>query len=199
MYASRLLSASEKNYNTFEREALAVIFALKKFRNFLLSKPFRLFTEHQSLRNTFNQKDTHGRISRWLSFLADYEFEIVYRAGRKNKNADFCSRPCDSKIPNPFEFSEEDSMVAVLQIEEPLQDVMSYLTGLGHPKPTGKFHKAVRAKSKNFMVSHGQLFRRTKKGLRYVPNVTERSNILLEFHDEIGHWDFSATYKMISD
>ena len=178
---------------------MGVIFTLKKFRHFLLSTPFRLFTDQQSLRHTFSQENIHGRISRWLSFLADYEFEIIYRPGRKNANADFCSRPFDASLPNPFGFEEEEGTVVVVQVEEPLQKVMSYLMSLGLTNPTETFEKSVRVKAKNFMVSEERLFRRVKRGLRYVPNIDDRTIILSELHDAIGHWDFEATYKMIAD
>ncbi len=88
-YASRCLTPAERNYSTFEREALAVVFAFKKFRPFLLSNRVTLLTDHQALQHTFNNKEPHGRVARWLCFLAVYDFEVQYRRGKSNGNADF--------------------------------------------------------------------------------------------------------------
>ncbi len=71
-YASRALAAAESNYSAIEREALSVTFALKRFRNYLTSNRFKLYTDHQALKYVFNMKDPHGRIARWFTLLAEY-------------------------------------------------------------------------------------------------------------------------------
>ena len=63
-YASRVLSDTESKYSAFEREALGVIFALLKFRHYLISNKFKLYTDHQALKYAFNMKDPRGRIAR---------------------------------------------------------------------------------------------------------------------------------------
>ena len=71
-YASLSLNSAEKNYSACEREAVAVFFALRKFRIFLLSgQRFDLLTDHQALRYALEKKDVHGLIARWLDFLAE--------------------------------------------------------------------------------------------------------------------------------
>jgi hypothetical protein len=54
-FASRKLSESEKNYNTTEREGLAMVYALQKFRHYLLGKHFKMFTDHSSLKYLVNK------------------------------------------------------------------------------------------------------------------------------------------------
>lgn len=69
---SRTMEEEEKRYTTSEREVLAGIFALKKFRLYLLStNPLQLITNHQSLQYGFKQKDVHWRLARWLKFLSE--------------------------------------------------------------------------------------------------------------------------------
>ncbi len=58
-YASRGLTSPEKNLSTYEREALAIIFALKKFRHYLLCQKFKLFTDHEALKYVINMKEAH--------------------------------------------------------------------------------------------------------------------------------------------
>jgi hypothetical protein len=49
-FASRKLSESEQNYNTMEREGLAMVYTLQKFRHYLLGKHFKMFTDHSALK-----------------------------------------------------------------------------------------------------------------------------------------------------
>lgn len=72
--ASRTMSAAERGLTAFEREALAVIFALRKFRFYLpLSVPIHFLTDHRRSKAAFARKDVHGRLARWLDFLPEYD------------------------------------------------------------------------------------------------------------------------------
>ena len=65
-YASRKLSFSEWNYTATEREGLAMVYALQKFRNYLLGGHFKMFTDHLALQYLVNNPVLGGRIRRWL-------------------------------------------------------------------------------------------------------------------------------------
>lgn len=56
------------------------------------SVPFKVITDHMALRSAFQKRDIHGRLALWLGFLAKYDFEIVYRAGKENGGAEYLSR-----------------------------------------------------------------------------------------------------------
>lgn len=122
-----------------EREAPAVMFALRKFRVYLLSyEPFLVLTDKQALRAAFVRNDIHGRLACWLYFLAEYDFEIRYRSREKNQAADVLSR-AHRGDPAPYFIDETDIMgmmliqdaveVAILQLEPTLHDVIRYLAG----------------------------------------------------------------------
>jgi hypothetical protein len=66
VFASRKLSESEKNYNTIEREGLAMVYALQNFRHYLLRKHFKMFTDHSAPKYLVNKPMLGGRICRWL-------------------------------------------------------------------------------------------------------------------------------------
>jgi hypothetical protein len=90
-YASRTLNGAELNYSTVEKECLAVVWACKHFRPYLLGKPFQIWTDHKGLIWIFNVNDPSSRLLRWCILLEEYEFEIKYKPGRQNTNADSLS------------------------------------------------------------------------------------------------------------
>ncbi|KZR98931.1 Uncharacterized protein APZ42_005418, partial [Daphnia magna] len=90
-YSSRQLTKAESKYGTTEKEALAVIDAIKHFRHYLLDKPFEIIGDHRPLQWLKNQKDNHGRSGRWAILLAATNYELKYRPGRIHQNADCLS------------------------------------------------------------------------------------------------------------
>ncbi|KAG3051352.1 hypothetical protein PC121_g17924 [Phytophthora cactorum] len=91
-FESRQLKAAEKNYPVHDKELLAMKYALVKFRVHLLgSKPFLIYTDHASLRTATQSPHLSQRIVRWLSFFAEYNFEVKYKPGRLNVVADALS------------------------------------------------------------------------------------------------------------
>ncbi|GFX90565.1 retrovirus-related Pol polyprotein from transposon 297 [Trichonephila clavipes] len=92
-YASRLLSSSERNYSTTEKEALAVVWALEKFRGYVEGQTIRLSSDHQPLKWLLSLKSPTGRLARWALQIQSYNLTIDYIPGRSNFIADLLSRP----------------------------------------------------------------------------------------------------------
>jgi len=86
-FASRQMSAAEKNYTTTEREALAVVCACKKFRHYLLEYKTIFHTDHDSFKSNLS-----GRIARWILLLQEFNYEVMVKPGKANQNADYLSR-----------------------------------------------------------------------------------------------------------
>ena len=100
-YASRTLTIPEKNYAQVEREALAIIFAVRRFHQYIYGRTFILVTDHRPLCTIFGEK--HGipplaaaRMQRWALLLSAYHYNIEYIAGKSNYSADCMSRLPDS-------------------------------------------------------------------------------------------------------
>jgi hypothetical protein len=94
-YFSRLLKGAERNYATYDREALAVVEAVLHFRPLLHNgHPFQLETDHAALKYLLNPTSEikTKRQERYISVLQEFPMQIVYRAGHLNGNADACSR-----------------------------------------------------------------------------------------------------------
>lgn len=91
-YASRQLRPPEIKYATVEKEALAVVFAVKQFRHYLMDKQFTVISDHRPLQWLENQKDATGRLGRWAIMLSNLNYKIKYRPGRVHQNADCLSR-----------------------------------------------------------------------------------------------------------
>ena len=91
-YASRNLNKAEQNYNTTEKELCAIVWGVKQFRPYLLGQKFTIITDHRALTWLFNIKDPGSRLTRWRLKLEEYEYEIQYKQGTSNTNADALSR-----------------------------------------------------------------------------------------------------------
>ena len=107
-YASRRLLPREVRYSTVEKECLAIVWALKYFRTYLLGQEFIIETDHKPLSWLHRMKDNNSRLMRWVIQIQSYKFELRYRKGKHNANADGLSRAgrdirmmSDSAGPDP--------------------------------------------------------------------------------------------------
>ena len=91
-YASRHLEKSERNYSATARETLAAVFGCEHFRQYLQGVKFKLRTDHNPLVWLRSMKEPKRPYSGWIMRLEQFEYEMVYRAGREHVNADFNSR-----------------------------------------------------------------------------------------------------------
>ncbi|MCO5696968.1 Ty3/Gypsy family RNase HI domain-containing protein [Acinetobacter baumannii] len=91
-YASRQLKTYEENYPTHDLELAAVVHALKIWRHYLYGATCQIFTDHQSLKYIFTQRELNNRQRRWLELIKDFDLEILYHPGKANVVADALSR-----------------------------------------------------------------------------------------------------------
>lgn len=95
-YFSQKLSSAQRKYQTTERECLAVILAVEKFRPYIEGARFTVITDHASLLWLRNLKDPAGRLGRWALRLQPYDFELKHRKGRFMTVADALSRAVET-------------------------------------------------------------------------------------------------------
>jgi hypothetical protein len=111
-FASRTLTAAEKKYSQLDKEGLAMVFAVKKFHQFLYDRQhFTIYTDHKPLLGIFSSERSipqmaSSRIQRWALTMLTYEYAVIFRPGKENSNADALSRlplkiePSTTPIPS---------------------------------------------------------------------------------------------------
>jgi hypothetical protein len=102
-FISKTLTKAERKWSTYEKEAYAIFYALRKWESHLRDVKFTLFTDHKNL--TYLAKDPNAKVMRWRLGVQDYDFDIAYIPGEDNIVADAFSRLCPRTLP------EEDSKI----------------------------------------------------------------------------------------
>ncbi len=91
-YASRMFTRAESNYSVTHQETLAVVWALKQFRDIILGYPITVFTDHAAITELLKGKNFTGRLARWYLTIQEFNPTFRYLPGRANMVADSLSR-----------------------------------------------------------------------------------------------------------
>lgn len=122
-FASRTLSKSERNYAQLEKEALSLIFGVKKVHQYLYGRTFTLITDHKPLLTILGTKKgipslAAARLQRWAILLSGYQYHIAFKSTLEHTNADGLSRlPLPSSKGEPLICSTEPTVFNVAQLE----------------------------------------------------------------------------------
>ena len=110
-YASRTMSKAEQKYETTRKELLAVVNGLKRFRQYLFGRHFVIRVDHAALSWLRRTAEPMPQLARWLTFIEQFDYEVVHRPGAKHGNADGLSR-------RPPERMETNAEVCKIQVDE---------------------------------------------------------------------------------
>ncbi|XP_021832270.1 uncharacterized protein LOC110772166 [Prunus avium] len=164
-YASRTLNDAQLNYATTEKELLAVIFALEKFRSYLVGAKVIVYTDHAALKYLLSKKDAKPRLIRWILLLQEFDLEIRDKKGSENVVADHLSRlivPISAEedlLPLNENFPDEQ-LFATHIISPWFVDLVNYLArGVLHPDFTFQQKKKFLADAKYYFWDEPYLYK----------------------------------------
>ena len=158
-YASRLLNSAEQNYTTTEREGIGMVYAVKKFRHYLLANTFLFFMDHQDLLYLVNKPCNTGRIVRWFIILLEFDFTVVVKKGKTHQRADHLSRLTNGEEPIGVDDDLPDAYLFNIEmVPRWSEDLIPLLTigQLNIPKPLQERQLLVQ-KSSPFVILAGRM------------------------------------------
>jgi len=100
-YASKTLSRPEQKYETTRKELLAIVYGLRQYRQYLLRRHFIIRTDHAALTWLHKTAEPMPQLARWLTFIEQFDYEVVHHPGIRHGNADGLSRrPSEDAVVN---------------------------------------------------------------------------------------------------
>ena len=213
-YYSRVLNQAQQNYSATERECLAIVEGVKKFRHYLIGRQFEVVTDAHSLQWLINIKDPNSRLARWGLRLQEYDFVVTHRPGRKHGNVDALSRLLNSilLLDRDSQASEEGrvQLRENQMIDDEIRPIILYLSSETLPDDKEESARIV-AKAGNMYLSEDQILYRVWWPLKGRANSSTRKQLVIpqgmredvmrQAHDEVlaCHQLFERTYERIRD
>ncbi|QRW18525.1 Retrotransposable element Tf2 protein [Rhizoctonia solani] len=211
-FLSESFKGAEQNYDTHDKELLAIIRSLEYWRIFLEGTvhPITVFTDHRNLEYWKESRTFNRRHARWHLLLAGYNFQIVYSPGKQSGKPDALSRRSNhanippasqTMLPDPV-FANiavvtpkkeiQRLIEAALDQDESLEEILQFLQNKSKAPPS------IKRAFKDYQMEAGLLF---YQGQIVVPDVgTLRTDLLWIFHDSplAGHPGRQRTLELLS-
>ena len=196
-YDSRSFKGAELNYPVHEKEMLAIVRALAKWRTDLLGHSFEVWTDHRTLEHFSSQRDLSRRQARWMEFLSQYDATIRYLPGEQNTAADSLSRFPGSNTTTVAAIianTQHRQVHSRFQIEDALLEEIR--NGYQDDPYTEKLTNAAAGMS-NIRSENGYWFVDDRL---FVPKVKQVREILFRLaHDKLGHFGGTKSYTALRD
>ncbi|KAH9734758.1 hypothetical protein KPL71_017490 [Citrus sinensis] len=184
-YASRTLNDAQLNYSTTEKELLAVIFALEKFRSYLIGSKVIVYSDHAAIRYLLTKKDAKPRLIRWILLLQEFDIKILDKRGSENLVADHLSRLIHNEDELPLhENFPDEQLLQVGTITPWYADIVNYLVTRTAPEVITHAQKAkIKSDAKYYVWDEPYLWKHCSDQVirRCVPE-TEFTSILTFCH-----------------
>ena len=195
-YASKTLDSAQSNYTTTEKEFLAVVFALEKFRLYIVGSPVTIFKDHAALKYLLSKQDTKPRLTRWILLCQEFNLTIKDKKGVENVVADHLSWlvPESTSHGQPISDSFPDEQLFALVHYPWYADIVNYLvTGQIPPQWISQKKRTFLVDIKKYYFDDPYLFKYCPDQLmrRCVPN-DDQSGVLTFCHSEVCGGHFSA-------
>lgn len=195
-FFSKALTPKHMGLSTYEKELMAVVMAVQKWRGYLMGRHFVIKTDQQAIQYFLNQKLTTVAQQKWLSRLLGFDYSIVYHKGKDNVVADPLSRLFEA---NKNERTEKGELSGIsTMIPKWKKDILDSLEGDTEAQQILAKLAVDPSSEPDFSLIDGD-FR--KKGKLYVgKSIAARQEIIRNLHNggEGGHSGITATIKRIS-
>lgn len=180
-YFSKKLLDYQKNYSISELECLAIVESLEYFHHYLYGSKFTVITDHQALKWLHKVKKPNSRLFKWSLKLSQFDFQIQYRPGKNNVEADALSR---NPVLEGFSHENHLKMINLISKDE-LRKAQCEEKDLNYFLPTLK-------------TIDGLHFKQKKNFHRYYVPVSLRAKLIDQFHHEFGHIGTKKILFMLS-
>ena len=199
-YASRVLQPSEKNLYTMEKELLAIIWGLEKFREYLYGVEFYLFTDNSALTYLNNMRHASKKLTRWALSIQSWNINIRHCPGKDNKVADYLSRYPDKLQGNETDWVNGENNIiytptlcALIGSHFDLHEVK-----IEQQKDSSNIMDEY--KGKDVCIHNGILCEKINGNFIVILPKRFRGEVMYLFHDtpECGHLGISKTMEKIS-
>lgn len=195
-YYSRQTNKCETKYHSYELEVLAIVETLKRYRVYLLGKPFKIVTDCSAVKTCSTKKDLLPRIARWWLVLQEYSFEIEHRAGTKMRHVDALSRnavqekPVDFNESYVFQIQVDDWILVGQQADIKLKAIHDILL----KKPIDSYENSIH---KEYKLINNRVHRKINDKYLWVVPRQMRRDVVRMCHDENGHFAVDKTVNKL--
>jgi ribonuclease HI len=178
-YMSKKTTPQQEKYHSYELEVLAIIEALKKFRNYLLGTKFKIITDCDAFQKTMHKNDLPPKIARWALMLEEFHYEVCHRPGKQMKHVDALSR-------YPVLLISSNDVTQKVKDAQDQDDFISQIKNMLTSTPVD-----------DYFLKNGILYKLHKdKELLVIPQLMQ-SEIIKNAHSQ-GHFSCQKTELIVS-
>ena len=208
VYLSKQLSDTQRRWATIEKEAYAVVYALKQLRPYLWGAEYRTFTDHKPLTSLFTKDLNNTKIQRWAVLLAEYNCRVEYHKGKLNIRADMLSRIRQTEDISTFDvgFWQLGDRIPNLPPCDAPPDVygldLKTIAQQQHAMTEWTEH---RDEDSQYIIINGLLYS-TRRPYKYAADhprlvlpTEARQSVIERAHKEVGHMSVVKTMRKLQE
>ncbi|XP_061993942.1 uncharacterized protein LOC133711877 [Rosa rugosa] len=187
-FLSKVLAPKHRALSVYDKEMMAVVFAVQQWRPYLLGHHFNIITDHRTIQHFLHQRITTPTQQKWLIKLIGYDYTVKYRAGKNNVVPDVLSRQVE--------------LNTIVGVSSPISQFMFDLQNdtLVDPEAAQLIHELQQGmcSKKGYSIINNNLY---YKGRMFVPLIHSwRDKVLNECHAGLvgGHSGYLRTYKRVT-